>query len=78
MPERLRAGSEIKIYEDVLSTHADIKRSDADMVASIADKAITWGDVQVQMRGADYRATLAEFYLDNDEERLASLTGVYR
>jgi len=29
--------------------------------------------VQVQMRGADYRASLAEFYLDNDEERLARL-----
>jgi hypothetical protein len=67
MRERLRAGSEIKLYEDVLSTHADIGRSDADVVASIAGKVITWGDVQVEMRGADYRATLAEFYLDSDE-----------
>ena len=73
MRERLRAGTEIKIHEDVLSTNADIGRSDADVVASIADKRITWGDVQVQMRGADYRASLAEFYLDNDEERLARL-----
>ena len=73
MRERLRAGSEIKLYEDVLSTHADIGRSDADVVASIAGKVITWGDVQVEMRGADYRATLAEFYLDSDEERLLRL-----
>ena len=43
------------------------------MVATIGDKRITWGDVKVQMRGADYRATLAEFYVDNDEERLARL-----
>jgi parvulin-like peptidyl-prolyl isomerase len=57
----------------VLSTRADIGRSDADVVASIAGKDITWGDVQVEMRGADYRATLAEFYLDSDEERLLRL-----
>ena len=73
MSERLRAGTEIKIYEDVLSTDADIGRSDGDVVASIADKRIIWSDVQVQMRGADYRASLAEFYLDNDEERLLRL-----
>ena len=73
MSERLRAGTEIKINEDVLSTDADIGRSDADIVATIAGKAITWSDVKVPMRGADYRATLAEFYLDNDEERLARL-----
>ena len=73
MSERLRAGTEIKIHENVLSTDADIGRSDADVVAIIADKRITWSDVQVQMRGADYRASLAEFYLDNDEERLLRL-----
>jgi len=73
MRERLRAGVDIKINEDVLSTDADDKRSDADSVATIADKRITWHDVKVQMRGADYRATLAEFYVDNDEERLARL-----
>jgi parvulin-like peptidyl-prolyl isomerase len=71
--ERLRAGTEITIDEDMLSTASDVKRTDADVVASIADKRITWGDVKVQMRGADYRATLAEFYVDNDEERLARL-----
>jgi len=73
MRERLRAGTDIKINEDVLSTNADVDRSDADIVASIGDKRITWGDVKVPMRGADYRATLAEFYVDNDEERMARL-----
>ncbi|RKZ69884.1 MAG: hypothetical protein DRQ44_02260 [Gammaproteobacteria bacterium] len=73
MRERLRAGTEIKIHEDVLSTDADIGRSDGDVVATFADRRITWSDVQVQMRGADYRASLAEFYLDNDEERLLRL-----
>ena len=73
MRERLRADSDVKIFEDVLSTNADAGRSDADIVASIGDKRITWGDVKVEMRGADYRATLAEFYVDNDEERLNRL-----
>ena len=73
MRERLRAGTEIKIYEDVLGRDADIGRSDADVVASIGDKNITWSDVEVPMRGADYRTSLAEFYLDNEEERLLRL-----
>ena len=71
--ERLRAGSEIKIFEDVLGTNADAGRSDTDIVASIADRNITWSDVSMHMRGADRRATLAEFYLDNDDERLKQL-----
>ena len=73
MSERLRAGTEIKIYEGVLSTNSDVERSDTDVVASIAGKDITWSDVEVPMRGADYRASLAEFYIDNDEERLLRL-----
>ena len=71
--ERLRAGTEVNINESVLSTNADVERSDADVVATIAGKPITWSDVQVQMRGADRRATLSEFYIDNDEERLKQL-----
>ncbi len=73
MRERLRAGTEIKIYEDVLSTDADMGRSGADVVASTGDNNITWSDVEVPMRGADYRTSLADFYLDNDEERLLRL-----
>jgi len=73
MRERLRAGVDVKINEDVLSSKSDAGRSDADIVATIDDKRVTWSDVKVQMRGADYRATLAEFYLDNDEERMLRL-----
>lgn len=70
---RLRADSDVKIYEDVVSVSADGERSDADAVASIGDKRITWSDVKVEMRGADHHATLAEFYVDNDEERMQKL-----
>ena len=73
MSERLRAGTEIKINEDVLSTDADIGRSNTDIVASIAGKSVTWSDVELEMRGADYRSTQAEFFLDNDEQRLTRL-----
>ena len=73
MRERLRTGTEITINEDVLSTDSDAGRSEADIVATLAGKRITWSDVQVQMRGADYRARLAEFYVDNDDERLMRL-----
>lgn len=73
MRERLRVDADVKINEDVLSTSSDVERTDADIVATMGDKRITWGDIKVQMRGADYRATLAEFYVDNDEERLLRL-----
>ena len=73
LSERLRAGTVIKINEDVLSTSADIGRTDMDVVATIDGRHVIWSDVKVQMRGADYRATLAEFYIDNDEERLLRL-----
>ena len=73
MRERLRADTEIKIYEDVLSTGSDASRRDTDILATIADRRVIWADVEAQMRGADYRASLAEFYVDNDEERLEKL-----
>lgn len=73
MRERLREGTEIKIFEDVLNSFADIKRSDNDVVAMVADEAITWRDVEVPMRAADHRSSVAEFYIDNDEERLTRL-----
>ena len=71
--QRLRAGTEIKINENVLSIDSDAGRSDTDIVATLADRSITWSDIKVQMRGADRRATLSEFYIDNDEERLKQL-----
>jgi peptidyl-prolyl cis-trans isomerase C len=71
--ERLRADTDIKIFEDVVSTSADGERSDSDVVATIGDKRILWSDVKIPMQGADHHATLAEFYVDNDEERLQRL-----
>jgi parvulin-like peptidyl-prolyl isomerase len=73
MRERLRAGTEVSIKQDVLSTDDDAKRSPADVVATIGDRRITWSDVETLMRGADFRATLSAFYIDNDEERLTRL-----
>ena len=73
MRARLRAGIEITINEDVLSTSHDASRSPADVVATIGDRRISWDDVDTQMRGADYRATLSAFYVDNEEERITRL-----
>jgi peptidyl-prolyl cis-trans isomerase C len=73
MRERLRADTEITINDDVLSTSHDASRSPADVVATIGDRRISWSDVDTQMRGADYRATLSAFYVDNDEERMIRL-----
>ena len=73
MRERLRAGTEITIYEDLLRTSADDRRSDTDIIASIGDKPVSWSDVDMQMRGADHRASLSAFYIDNDDERLLRL-----
>jgi parvulin-like peptidyl-prolyl isomerase len=71
--ERLRAGTEININEDVLDASADNSRSPADIVATVGDQRITWNDVEMEMRGADHRASFAPFYVDNDDERLKRL-----
>ena len=71
--ERLRADAMVVINEDVLSTSSDVGRSDADIVATISDRHVYWSDVKQQMKGADHRATLSAFYIDNDEERLNRL-----
>lgn len=71
--ERLRADTEVKIFEDVVSPSADEERTENVTIATIGDKRITWSDVEVLMRGADHHASLAEFYVDNDEERLQRL-----
>jgi len=71
--ERLRAGSKITIDEAVLATDYDGQRSATDIVATVGNKRISWSDIEVPMRGADYRTTQAEFYIDNDEERLLRL-----
>ena len=65
--DRLRADTKVSINETVLNTSYDSKRTPTDVLATIGDRNITWSDVETEMRGADYRASLAEFYIDNDE-----------
>jgi parvulin-like peptidyl-prolyl isomerase len=71
--ERLRAGTKVSINETVLYSSYDSKRTPTDVLATVGDRGITWSDVETEMRGADFRASLAEFYIDNDEERLKRL-----
>lgn len=71
--ERLRENVDVVINDKVLSSAYDDKRSDADVVATYNDHRVSWSQVKDLMRGADHRATLAPFYIDNDEERLKRL-----
>ncbi len=73
--DRLRTDTKVTINESVLSTRYDSERTPSDVLATIGDRDITWSDVEVEMRGADFRTSLAVFYLDNDEERLKRLNG---
>ena len=71
--ERLRADSNVSINKTVLNTSYDLKRTPTDVLATIDDREITWSDVEVEMRGADFRTSLDEFHVDNDKERLKRL-----
>jgi parvulin-like peptidyl-prolyl isomerase len=71
--DRLRADTKISINETVLSTSYDSERKPTDVLATIGDQGITWSDVATEMRGADFRASLAEFYVDDNKERLKRL-----
>jgi len=71
--DRLRGDTKVSINETVLYTSYDSKRTPTDVLATIGDRGITWSDVETEMRAADYRASLSEFYVDNDEDRLKRL-----
>jgi len=71
--ERLHEGVEITIDTSVADPANDSGRSATDIIATVGDQKISWGDLETVMRGADYRASLAEFYVDNDEERMNRL-----
>jgi hypothetical protein len=71
--ERLRENVDVVINESVLSSDHDDMRSDADVIASYNNHRISWSQVKELMRGADQRASLAAFYIDNDEERRTRL-----
>jgi len=67
--DRLRENVEVVINDKVLSADYDDRRSDADVLANYGTHRISWSQVKDLMRGADKRASLAAFYIDNDEER---------
>lgn len=67
--ERLRTGTTVTIDDKLLGSRHDDQRAPDDVVAKIGDRPVTWRDVEAVMRGADERASLAEFYIDQDKER---------
>jgi parvulin-like peptidyl-prolyl isomerase len=71
--ERLREGTEIKIDSSVARPANDSDRSATDIIVTMGDQKISWGDLETVIRGADYRASLAEFYVDAEEERMQRL-----
>ena len=71
--ERLRDGTEITIDSGVVDPGNDSGRADTDVVATLGERSISWGEVEGLMRGADHRASLAAFYIDNEEERMKRL-----
>lgn len=73
MQGRLRDGVRIEIDKQVLDPDGDSERKDTDIVATVDDRRISWGEVKMLMQGADQRAAMAEFYIDADKERLRRL-----
>jgi parvulin-like peptidyl-prolyl isomerase len=71
--ERLREGTEIKIDSSVADPANDSDRTATDIIVTMGDQKISWGDLETLIRGADYRASLAEFYIDAEEERMQRL-----
>ncbi len=71
--ERLRAGVKVTVNEALLSPDHDSERSGDEVVATIDDRPVRWSDIETQMRGADYRASLAVFYIDGAQERMNRL-----
>jgi len=71
--DRLRADAKVSINESVLNTDYDSKRKPTDVLATIDGRGVTWSDVETEMRGADFRASLSQFYVDDNEERLKRL-----
>jgi len=71
--ERLRAGTEITIDKSVADPTDDSDRAEADIIVTLGEQPISWGELQAEMRGADQRASLSPFYIDNEAERMKRL-----
>jgi parvulin-like peptidyl-prolyl isomerase len=71
--ERLRAGTEITIEKGIADPANDSERADTDIIVTVGGQPISWGELQAEMAGADQRASLSPFYVDNDAERMKRL-----
>jgi len=75
MQVRLREGVEVDIDASVLKSAGDDEREDAAEVASIDGEPVRWEAVKELLVTASKRSSLAEFHLDEDEERATALNG---
>ena len=75
MQARLREDVEVNIDASVLDSAGDDEREDAAVVASIDSEPVRWEAVKGLLQGESKRATLAEFHLDEDDERARALNG---
>ena len=73
MRERLREGVEVVIDEKNLEPAGDAQREDAVVVARIDGEPVHWEAVKELLQTESKRSTLAEFHLDEDEERSKAL-----
>lgn len=73
MRERLREGVEVVIDQQNLEPSGDAEREDAVVVARIDAEPVHWEAVKELLQTESKRSTLAEFHLDEDEERSKSL-----
>ena len=73
MRERLREGVEVAVEQDNLDANDDDKREELAVVARINGEPVYWKEVEDLLRTESKRSTMAEFHLDEDEERAKSL-----
>jgi len=73
MQVRLREDVEIVIDKQNLKPAGDDERDDSMVVVRIDGEAVRWEAVKGLMQGESKRAALAEFHLDEDEERTKAL-----
>ena len=73
MQLRLREGVEVVIDDKNLDPDGDAERDDAVVVVMIDDEPVRWGEVKGLLQGESKRAALAEFHLDEKDERAKAL-----
>ena len=73
MRERLREGVEVIVEEAKLEANGDDARKDSVVVARIDGEPVYWKEVENLLRSESKRSTMAEFHLDEDDERAKAL-----